>query len=223
MNRKKSWIIYSGAAIFALISVLISLNLGSVRFNYFTALFRRDEVLSMLVFLRQYRVLAGFFVGGSLSVSGIIFQALLKNPLAEPFVLGVSSGAALGSAMFLMFLGTSTLFMASLSNITAFCGAFIAVLIVYLLSRVHGKISIQTLLLSGVVVASVSSSILLLVISLFPQKIVGGVIWWLLGDLQVVSSITLIFLSFSSIFGLIIACLFSKSLNAFIILLSFWE
>jgi iron complex transport system permease protein len=104
--------------------------------------------------LRLPRVLLGFVVGASLSVCGVAMQALVRNSLADPFILGVSSGASAAATLGMIFGAFSFLGTYSLP-LSAFIGAGITILIVYTLSRVRGRVNITQLLLSGVAVAMV--------------------------------------------------------------------
>lgn len=107
---------------------------------------------SIVMELRLPRVCLGMLVGASLSVCGVVMQALVRNPLADPFILGVSSGAAAFATLGMLFgsfafLGTFSL------PLSAFAGAALTLCAVYLLSRVRGRINLTQLLLSGVVVS----------------------------------------------------------------------
>jgi len=136
--------------------------------------------------LRLNRVLAGFLVGAGLSCAGVVLQALLRNPLAEPYVLGVSSGAGLGAAMAI--LSGAAAFSAFVLPLSAFVCAAATLAIVYALARTGGKLSIYSLILSGVVVSSVCSSLLMFLISMAPVEGMHSVVWWMLGNLEIASN-----------------------------------
>lgn len=104
--------------------------------------------------LRLPRVCLGFVVGASLAVCGVTMQALVRNQLADPFVLGVSSGAAAFATLGMLF-GTFAFLGVYALSISAFLGAAVTILFVYLISRVRGRIQITQLLLSGVAVSMV--------------------------------------------------------------------
>ena len=108
--------------------------------------------------LRLPRVLLGFIVGASLSVCGVTMQALVRNKLADPFILGVSSGASAFATLGMLFGAFSFLGVYSLS-ISAFLGAAVTIIAVYILSRHRGRINITQLLLSGVAVAMIMDGI----------------------------------------------------------------
>jgi iron complex transport system permease protein len=133
--------------------------------------------------LRLPRIIAAVLAGGSLAVAGVGFQALTRNPLAEPAVLGVSSGAAFGVVMGQIFgLGPTILATLGLAAL-AFVGALVAAGAVYAIASTGSALSIQTLLLSGVIVGIFFSSAITVVISLVAFDRLGGVIHWLFGNL----------------------------------------
>ncbi len=138
-----------------------------------------------ILFLRLDRIITGFVVGAALSVAGVVLQALLRNPLAEPYVLGVSSGAALGASIAIVagisFLGVFTI------PLTAFLFAIATLATVYFLAGAGQKLSIYGIILSGVIVSSICSSILLFIIAWVPIEGLHSIMWWMLGDLQITS------------------------------------
>jgi iron complex transport system permease protein len=135
------------------------------------------------VSLRLPRIGAAILAGGALAVAGVAFQALTRNPLAEPSILGISSGAAFGVVTGQIF-GLGLTFIGALAlTAFAFAGALIAAAAVYLIASAHGGIAIQTLLLAGVIVGIFFSSAITVLISLVDFNRLGGVIHWLLGNL----------------------------------------
>ena len=133
--------------------------------------------------LRLPRVLAATLAGGALAVAGVAFQGLTRNPLAEPSILGVSSGAAFGVVLAQIFgLGLSTLEALGVATF-AFAGALLAAAVVYAIAAVPGGLSIQTLLLGGVIVGIFFSSAITVLISVVDFDRLGGVVHWLLGNL----------------------------------------
>lgn len=136
--------------------------------------------------IRLPRIALGIFVGASLSVAGTSFQALLRNPLADPYVLGVSNGAAVGSIVALIIephLSLRPEIAAVFTPLGGFIGAILTIAAVYLLGRYHGGIDSKTLLLSGVIVGSFFSAIILLLITMLPSSSTRGIAYWLMGDL----------------------------------------
>lgn len=140
------------------------------------------ELGRAILMLRLQRVVCGFVVGAGLAVAGAILQALLRNPLAEPYVLGVSNGAGLGAALVIM-LGLATYSVFALPA-GAFVLALATLALVHALARQHGRTSTYGLLLSGVIVSAIASSLLMLLISLATAEGLHGIIWWMLGNLQ---------------------------------------
>ena len=133
--------------------------------------------------LRLPRIVAAVLAGGALAVAGVGFQALTRNPLAEPSVLGVSSGAAFG-VVTAQILGLGLTFVQALGlTACAFAGALVAAGAVYLIASVGSTLSIQTLLLAGVIVGIFFSSAITVLISIVDFDRLGGVIHWLLGNL----------------------------------------
>ena len=128
--------------------------------------------------LRLPRALAAFVCGGLLATSGVLLQVLLRNPLADPYILGVSGGAALG-ALCAMLLGAG---LAGL-NLAALAGALAAIAIVFMLSFQAGDWNLHRLLLTGVVLSSGFAALISLILVLAPQAQLKGMLFWLMGDL----------------------------------------
>ncbi|MCX8098570.1 MAG: iron ABC transporter permease [Casimicrobiaceae bacterium] len=135
--------------------------------------------------LRLPRALAGFAVGGLLALAGCLMQVLLRNPLADPYVLGVSGGAGVG-ALLAMLLGLAGLFIPFL----AFAGGLMAMLLVFGLAHGEGGWTQTRLLLTGVVVAAGCGALIALILTLAPEQKVHGMLFWLMGDLSQAGSAT---------------------------------
>jgi len=165
--------------------------------------------------LRLARILLANVAGAGLSVSGAIFQATLRNPLAEPYILGVASGGGLGAAIAILFglglLGAWTL------PAAAFLGALLTMLLVYSLARVRGRIPIYTLLLSGVVVAALFNSMLVFLISVAPVEGLRSVTWWLLGNLSIFDRDLLAVVAIAILVGIGVTALFARDLNVLLL------
>jgi iron complex transport system permease protein len=128
--------------------------------------------------LRLPRALAGFACGGLLALAGALMQVLLRNPLADPYVLGISGGAGVG-AMFAMLFGLPVLGIDGL----AFVGAFAAMLLVFGLAHGDGSWTQTRLLLTGVIVAAGCSALVALMLSIADEHKLRGMLFWLMGDL----------------------------------------
>ncbi|MBU1692353.1 MAG: iron ABC transporter permease, partial [Verrucomicrobia bacterium] len=132
---------------------------------------------------RLWRVALGAVVGASLSVSGTILQALLRNPLAEPYVLGLSAGSGLATAFGILLGGLAL--SSLLLPVAGFVGALLSLVIVYRLASVGRVTGPHTLVLAGVVWGSLCGSLLMFIVSRSSVEGLHAVLWWLLGDLQV--------------------------------------
>ena len=206
MSRKNDILFYA-VLLAGLIAVcVVALFVGAVAVPV-------DEMLhSNIVRLRLARIILAVIAGAGLSVAGVIFQALLRNPLAEPYVLGVSSGAGLGAALAIV-TGLGAMGTWTLPGL-AFAGALATILVVYALAREPGGATpVQTLLLSGVIVSSVLGSILMFVVSISSSDKLHSVMWWLLGNLQIFDWQLLRIVSAVVGVGLGITLLFVRDLN----------
>ena len=135
---------------------------------------------AILFDIRLPRVLLGACVGASLAVAGASLQSLLRNPLAEPYLLGVSNGAALGTMLaFVFFEG-----FAFARPVLAFAGAAVATVAVYRMAQSKAGMNVERLVLSGVIVTTFLSSIIVLLTSVLDAAKLRGFTFWLLGDLS---------------------------------------
>ena len=140
-----------------------------------------SEVEQIIVLdVRLPRVLLAILVGSGLSIVGVVFQALLRNPLAEPYILGISSGGTVGA---LFALGLTAGISVISAPIAAFAGSAAVMALVYALSHRHGKMDTYALLLSGIMVGAFFNAIVLVVFSLVNQDIKGAFLW-LMGNLS---------------------------------------
>ena len=129
--------------------------------------------------LRLPRALTAFGVGGLLAVAGVLMQVLLRNPLAEPYILGSSGGAAV-AALLGMMLGWGS----SLVDLAAFGGAMAATVLVFSIAQGTGSWTPTRLLLTGVVLAAGFSAATTLLLALSPDQNLRGMLFWLMGDLS---------------------------------------
>ena len=207
---KKSLAVYGILLLVLVVACLVSMLAGAA------PLPANDVWHSGILRLRLARTALGVVAGAGLSVAGVIFQAILRNPLAEPYVLGVSSGAGLGAALAIVF-GLSAAGPWALP-VTAFAGAMATILLVYSLARTSTDAApVQTLLLSGVVVSAVLGSILMFVVSVTPSEKLHSVVWWLLGNLQIFDWGLLRIVSAVVAAGLAVSVLFARDLNLMVL------
>ena len=189
--------------------VVIALKLGAVQVSLYGlgkdllgVLLRRSNTLSsdygMIVLdIRLPRILLGIVVGASLSVAGASFQALLRNPLADPYVLGVSSGAALGAIVALVIEGHMNLtpeLAGVITPVGAFIGAALTIAAVYVLGRREGQIDSNTLLLGGIITTSFLSAVIMFLMTTLPSNNLRGTAFWLMGDLSTPQPHSLLYL-----------------------------
>ncbi|MDA0681425.1 MAG: iron ABC transporter permease [Proteobacteria bacterium] len=161
-----------------------------------------DNVRRLVVDLRLPRALTAFGVGGLLAVSGVLMQVLLRNPLAEPYILGSSGGAAVAALLAMMFgLGAFAI------DAAAFGGAMAATLLVFSIAQGSGSWTPARLLLTGVVLAAGFSAATTLLLALSPDQNLRGMLFWLMGDLNYAYSPTqsLILLTIITAIGIVTA------------------
>lgn len=137
-----------------------------------------DMASTVILELRLPRAMAAFAVGGMLALAGAQMQVLLANPLADPYILGTSGGAAVG-ALLAMLLGAAGLGV----NLAALTGALLSMLLVFGLASGRGDWSSTRLLLTGVVVAAGWGALIGFILSIAPQHNLPGMVFWLMGDL----------------------------------------
>ncbi|HUI11024.1 MAG TPA: iron ABC transporter permease [Bacteroidota bacterium] len=135
---------------------------------------------TIILDIRLPRLLLAIIVGAGLSVAGLVFQALLRNPLAEPYILGVSSGGTVGAVLALTLAGGSGLISAPLAS---FAGSAAVMALVYAVAHRRGKLDTYTLLLAGVMVGAFFNAIVLLLIALANQELRNAFLW-LMGNLS---------------------------------------
>lgn len=186
MSHSRIIAVYALLATGALLVLLLSLMSGSIRMSM-------DELLgglasaqtlahSLIFDLRLPRALTAFAAGGVLALAGVLMQVLLRNPLADPFVLGVSGGAAV-AALWAMLLGLSGFFI----DVSAAVGALATTLLVFALARGDGGWTPVRLLLTGVVVAAGASAVVSMLLALGDETKLRGMLFWLMGDLSLSS------------------------------------
>jgi iron complex transport system permease protein len=179
--------------------VVVALKLGAVPVSLYglgrdliSVLLRQTSQLSsdygmIVIEIRLPRILLAIVVGASLSVAGTSFQALLRNPLADPYVLGVSMGAALGAVLALIaepHLALPVWLAALFTPLGAFIGAAATIAAVYLLGRREGQIDSATLLLAGIISSSFLSAIIMFLLTTLTGRDFRGMAFWLMGDLS---------------------------------------
>ncbi|MGA3292809.1 MAG: iron ABC transporter permease [Candidatus Acidiferrales bacterium] len=204
LTPRRVFLICLGLCGVLFVAVVISLRMGAYPIavsDIVTTLFngaigRWNEVPSefkLVIFgLRLPRIALGILVGAALSTAGAGFQALLRNPLADPYVLGVSSGAALGAILSLIVAPRAP----GLIQAAAFAGAVATIAAVYFLGRRGGQLDSGTLLLAGIVTASFLSAVIMFLMTTLSGRDLRGMAFWLMGDLASPSLVDLKWLYF---------------------------
>ncbi len=170
-----------------LISVLMSLAVGSSDLGFMQSineLFSKKESIdrSIVLSIRLPRILLGLAVGGSLSLAGVILQGLFRNPLVEPYTIGISGGAVLGVALCISFNIMSFFGIFSLP-FSGFAGALLSIAVLYYLSVRKGMIEIRNILLIGVMISFISSSLMLLIMAISKTENLQEIIFWMMGSM----------------------------------------
>ena len=174
-----------------------------------------NETDKAIIFtLRAPRIFLGAMVGAALSVAGGVFQALLRNPLADPYVLGVSSGSALGAVIGFA-LGVETTFLGTQGvSLFAFVGGAVSILLLFFVARVKGELGSLTTLLTGVILNSFFGALLMFVVTFFPGVFQAGVMSWLMGDLGMGASRGSLVLGLYFLGSFLLIYYYSRGLNA---------
>ncbi len=171
---------------------------------------------SILFDIRLPRIILGFAIGGALSLAGVMLQGIFRNPLVEPYTLGISGGAALGVSLSIL-LGLDSVIGAATLPISGFIGAILIIILIYSLSIKKGILRIHGLLLTGVMISFISSSLIMLIMAISRAKELRGIIFWIMGSLEEPSWALIKIISLVSIAGLVLSYFFYRDLNAFVL------
>ena len=196
-----------------LFSFLIALSVGPVRFSLLEMSATEKTILYNL---RLPRSLSAFFVGGGLALAGAIFQGLFRNPLADSYLLGISSGASLGAAAALVLGLTSPLANFTAVSVFSFIGSLLALALVLYFGSRNGHFSVFRLLLSGLGVGLFISS-LVAVLMLMAEEQLKALIFFFLGGFST-SSWDTAWISLACVpIGVVTACFFARELNVLLL------
>ncbi len=209
-NKTQERIALGGLGIFLLIAIVLSLLLGSVFIS--PSDLWGSEILWQI---RLPRVVLAALIGILLSISGVILQGILRNPLADPYILGISAGGAVGAAVSIALGAQFVILGMSSVPATAFIFALIAVVIVYKLSQIAGRTATETLILAGVAFSAFASAILSLIIIITGN--LQNIYFWLLGSLSSASWGNVLTVIPYMLIGAGVAYFFSKELNALLL------
>lgn len=197
MRNKTTFFVIIGLIVAIVASVLIAINIGYAQIpssdivqvikyhlGFEQSLGSIKESTSDIVWLiRLPRLILAIIVGMSLATSGVVMQAIVRNPLADPYILGISSGASLGATLGIV-LGIGTAFGYNYVGVTAFIMAFVVSILVVFLANLGGRATSTKLLLAGMAISTVASSFSSLIIYLADNREASrSVTFWLMGSL----------------------------------------
>ena len=186
---KRLWVVSFSLMLVLLMAMFLGLSLGSSQsgikavFQNIFGIGPHDPMVATIIWkIRFPRILLATLVGGTLSLGGLVFQALLKNPLAEPYILGISGGSAIGAIIgiligFAKFPGVSLM---------AFSGSIGTLLLILVMSSGQTILKKDALLLSGVMVNAFCGAVIMFLVSLTQDARLHNIIFWLMGDLSMV-------------------------------------
>lgn len=204
----KYWLFINAVLVMALAAtIILTLNIGSEPVSIFSGSLT-DTESAIIFYSRLPRILLGVLVGIALGSGGTAFQALLRNPLADPYILGVSGGAALGAVI-----GMALGFPFFAVGLTAFVVSFLSMLFIYWVSRYHGKLPSHTLLLTGVIFNAFAFAFIMLIHSLVTMEQAHEILFMLIGNLEIQSYKIIAIVSAAVFAGFITLCFLSSRLN----------
>ncbi len=213
------WSLYlAGLIILLVASVALSLSIGEMNLGFmdiFSILRKGNESMEYTILsqIRIPRVLLGIAVGGSLSLAGVLLQGVYRNPLVEPYTMGISGGASLGVAFAIVF-GLHSLIGSFVLPLAGFVGSFLIIFLVYTISTHRGRINIQTMLLTGVMISFIASSSMMFLMAITSSENLYGIIFWIMGSLDEPDMSLIYFTLIVSIVSLLASYLFVQPLNA---------
>lgn len=168
--------------------ILLSLTVGASGMTFvqsLNALFSNTDTIhkSIIMQVRLPRTLLGLAVGGALSIAGVILQGLFRNPLVEPYTLGISGGAILGVALCVSFNLMAVFGIYSLP-VSGFLGALLVILFLYVFAVRNRGMNVQSVLLTGVMFSFISSSLMMLIMAVSRTESLEKIIFWMMGSLE---------------------------------------
>ena len=197
-------------------AIVLSLSIGeiSIPFKQLPQIFSEKDSMEygVLFYIRIPRTLLGFAVGGSLSLAGAILQGIYRNPLVEPYTLGISGGASLG-VTFVLVAGLQLTHILILP-LAGFIGAFITIFLVYTLSIRNRELNVNRMLLIGVMISFIASSVIMFLMSITSTENIQSIVFWMMGSLNETNTTLIIIVVALSLLCLIASYLFVMPLNA---------
>jgi len=217
-NKQLKWVSFVIVLLLLLAgSILFALMVGEIHFSVqelLTVFGDKNGIeYTILSRIRLPRIMLGVAVGGALSLAGVLLQGIYRNPLVEPYTLGISGGASLSVAITIVF-GLNISLGAYMLPAAGFVGSIVTVFIVYILSMGKYSIDINKMLLLGVMVSFIASSAMMFLMSTTTNENLQSIIFWVMGSLAETDVILIRIVFYVAIAGLLISYLFANPLNA---------
>jgi len=216
-KKKKQIVIILLLIVILFFSVLLALSVGEISFSIseLVDIFNNKSGIEYTILskIRLPRIILGIAVGGALSLSGVILQGVYRNPLVEPYTLGISGGASLGVAFTIVF-NLNMIIGIYMLPLMGFIGAIITTFLVYILAVRKSYFNINRMLLIGVMISFMSSSIMMFLMSTTTSENLNSIIFWIMGSLDEPNYVLVKMVFYISIIGLVITYLFANPLNA---------
>lgn len=217
-KRNTIWILIIVFLLLLLIGVVfLALSVGQINFSFaqiLDILSKKEGVeYSVLANIRLPRILLGFAVGGALSISGLVLQGIYRNPLVEPYTLGISGGAALGVS-FAIVLGLQNIFSGMTLPVFGIIGAIAMIILLYVISLRKEYLNINKVLLTGVMISFMTSSMIMFIMATTTSENLQSIVFWTMGSLEEPNDLLIYLVFVISLVGLVVIYLFSGHLNA---------
>ncbi|MBP3886568.1 MAG: iron ABC transporter permease [Cellulosilyticum sp.] len=229
-QKRKGYFLMILLTVFLLLCIVISATVGSASLTIWDSLqviLSKVPILNRLMNyepprqiyeviiwqVRMPRILQAAFVGGSLAVVGCTFQAIFKNALADPHILGISSGASLGATIGILSGITLNFFGLGVTSIFAFIGAILTVTLVYRMGTWGSRMNVTNLLLVGTAMSTLLSAMISLLM-IFNREQLEKVYLWTLGSFSSATWDKMKFVMIITVVGVVILCFYSRELNA---------
>lgn len=220
-GRSRTALVLTGLTVALMLAVIAGVAFGAVPVSpgdVVSALGRlfsggeRTLTDALVLDLRLPRVVLAALVGAALALAGVLYQALFRNPLADPYILGVSSGAGLGATIAMMALGTSYAMRAIGVPVGAFVGAGLTMALVVRLASSRGRLEPTSLLLAGIAVSYILSALTSFLL-VFDREQMSSVVFWMMGGLQNRSWDHVVSLGVMLVLGSIAPALYHRELD----------
>ncbi len=176
-----------------------------------------DSQRAIIMQVRLPRTLMAAIIGAGLSLAGAAFQGLFRNPLAEPYVLGVSSGASFGAVLAMVVGIQIRVLGVGAVPVMAFAGALITTFVVYNLARWNGEVDVTTMLLAGIAVSAMFSALISLLLTFARERVIGSAVFWMMGGLSGANWARLYLIAGPFLLGSLCLWWMAHPLNAFLL------